>query len=73
MFLDVLLILVCIAIIILSLLQGGKSEGIVSALTGQNSNLFAQSKERDAELFISRATMGLGIALFVLAILIEMR
>lgn len=69
--LDVLMIIVCVAIIILSLLQSGKSEGLVSALTGQNSSLFQNSKERGPEVVLSRITMGLAIAFFVLAVMIR--
>ena len=39
--LNVLLVVISIALIILCLLQSGKSDGIVNALTGQSSNLFA--------------------------------
>lgn len=69
--LKVLMGIVCVAIIVLSLLQSGKSEGLVSALTGQNSNLFSQSKERGPEVVLSRITLGLAIAFFVLAIMIR--
>ena len=37
--LEVLLIIVSIALIIVCLLQTGKTDGIVNALTGQSSNL----------------------------------
>lgn len=70
--LDILMVLVSIALIILCLLQSGKSEGLVNALTGQSSSLFAQQKERGSELMLSRLTIGLGIAFFVLAIVIQM-
>jgi len=69
--LDILMVIVCAAIIVLSLLQSGKSEGLVSALTGQNSNLFSQSKERGPEVVLSRITLGFAIAFFVLAIMIR--
>lgn len=69
--LDILMMIVCVAIIVLSLLQSGKSEGLVSALTGQNSTLFAQSKERGPEVVLSRITLGLAIAFFVLALMIR--
>ena len=69
--LKILMGIVCVAIIVLSLLQSGKSEGLVSALTGQNSNLFSQSKERGPEVVLSRITLGLAIAFFVLAIMIR--
>ena len=72
MILNILLMIVSIALIIVCLLQSGKSDGIVKALTGQSSNLFANQKDRGAELVLSRVTVGLGIAFFVLAILIRM-
>lgn len=69
--LEVLLIIVSIALIIVCLLQTGKTDGIVNALTGQSSNLFAQQKERGVDLVLTRITVGLGIAFFVIAILIK--
>ena len=66
--LNVLLVVISIALIILCLLQSGKSDGIVNALTGQSSNLFAQQKERGADL----VTTGLAIAFFVIAIILRM-
>ena len=70
--LEVLLIIVSIALIIVCLLQTGKTDGIVNALTGQSSNLFAQQKERGVDLVLTRITVGPGIAFFVIAILIKM-
>ena len=70
--LEVLLIIVSIALIIVCLLQTGKTDGIVNALSGQSSNLFAQQKERGVDLVLTRITVGLGIAFFVIAILIKM-
>lgn len=70
--LEILLIIVSIALIIVCLLQTGKTDGIVNALTGQSSNLFAQQKERGVDLVLTRITVGLGIAFFVIAILIKM-
>ena len=70
--LEVLLIIVSIALIIVCLLQTGKTDGIVNALTGQSSNLFAEQKERGVDLVMSRMTMILSIAFFVIAILLRM-
>ena len=70
--LDILMIIVSIVIIILALLQSGKSDGIINALTGQSSSLFAQTKDRGSELVITRLTIGFGIAFFVLAVIIQM-
>ena len=72
MILNILLMIVSVALIIVCLLQSGKSDGIINALTGQSSNLFAQQKERGADLVLSRMTVGLAVAFFVLAILIRM-
>ena len=71
MILNILLILVSIALIVVCLLQSGKSDGVVNALTGQSSNLFAHQKERGADLVLTRITVGLAIAFFVLAIVLE--
>ena len=61
-----------IVLVILCLLQSGKSDDIVNALTGQSSNLFAEQKERGIDLVMSRMTMILGVAFFVIAILLRM-
>ena len=72
MILNILLMIVSVALIIVCLMQSGKSDGIVNALTGQSSNLFAPQKERGADLVLSRLTVGLAVAFFVIAILIRM-
>ncbi len=72
MFANILMVIICVAIIILSLLQSGKSDGLISALTGQSSNLFNETKERGSELVVSRVTAGLAVAFFVVAIIIQM-
>ena len=63
--------IVAVLLIIISLLQGGKSEGL-SAFTGTGDlGLFQNIKERGPEKVISYITMGLGILLFILAIIIR--
>ena len=65
---DILLIIVSILLIIITLLQSGKSKG-AGFLTGNtNSDLFKNRKERGMELFITRTTVVLGIAFFILTI-----
>lgn len=67
---DYLLVIVCVVIIILSLLQGGKSEGASGAITGGGMNVFAtKTKERGSELVISWMTLGFGIVFLFLSIL----
>lgn len=70
--LDILLMIVSAGLIILTLLQSGKSDGISSAFTGNGGlNLFANAKERGSEKIISNLTLALGILFFVLVILIR--
>ena len=48
--LDILILIVSAALIVLTLLQTGKSEGISGAFTGSGGlNLFANVKERGSE------------------------
>ena len=70
--LDAILMIVSAALIVLSLLQSGKSDGISGAFTGNGGlNLFANVKERGSEKVISNVTLVLGIVFFALVILIR--
>ncbi|MBM3909834.1 MAG: preprotein translocase subunit SecG [Firmicutes bacterium] len=68
-FLDIVFIIVSFVIIILSLLQGGKSEGASGAITGAGMNVFVKTKERGSELIISWLTLGFAVVFFLLALL----
>lgn len=71
--LDVVLLIVAAWIIILTLLQSGKTEGASGAFTGGNNlNVFSNVKESGPELFISRLTLTLGICFFVLVLLVRL-
>lgn len=70
--LKVAMVVISVALVILCLLQSGKSDYIVNALTGQSSSLFAEQKERGVDLVMSRMTTILSIAFFVIAILLRM-
>lgn len=67
-----LLMIISILLIIIVLLQSGKAESTGNIITGGNSDLFMNRKERGGELFITRLTYILGIAFFVLCIIIDM-
>ncbi len=70
--LNALLMIVSAALIILTLLQGGKSDGISGAFTGNGGlNLFANVKERGSEKVISNITLVLGVIFFILVIAIH--
>ncbi len=65
------LLVISILLIIISLLQSGKSDGL-SAFTGSSDlGLFQNVKERGPEKVISNITMALGIVFFVLVIIIR--
>ena len=69
--LRVILIIVSVLLILISLLQGGKSDGL-SAFTGSSDlGLFQNMKERGPEKVISNVTMALGIIFFILVIVIR--
>lgn len=69
--LDIIFLVIAVIIIILSLLQGGKSDGASGAITGGGLNVFAKQKERGSELVISWMTFGFAIAFFLIAVLIR--
>ena len=60
------LLIISVLLVAIVLLQSGKAESASNILSGGNSNLFAQRKERGGELFISRLTLILGLAFLVL-------
>ncbi len=60
-----------IVIIILCLLQGGKSEGASGAITGGGLNVFVKTKERGAEKVVSILTLVMAIVFFIIALVIE--
>lgn len=71
--LDAILMIVSALMIILSLLQSGKTDGMSGAFTGNGGlNLFASVKERGSEKVISNFTLVLGIIFFALVIIIRL-
>ena len=70
--LEILLMIASVILIILSLLQSGKSDGLGSAFGRSDGlNLFANVKERGSEKIISNVTMVTGIIFFALVIIIR--
>lgn len=70
--LNIVLMVISGLIIILTLLQGGKSDGLSAAFTGSGDlNLFAVQKERGPEKVISRMTLICGILFFVLVLALQ--
>ena len=67
----VFLIIISILLIAIVLLQSNKAEGASQIISGGNSDLFSNRKERGSELFISRMTLFLGITFFVISLVME--
>ncbi len=70
---EIAVLIISIFLIGLVLLQSAKAESASQIIQGGNSDLFANRKERGVELFISRLTMLLGMAFFVLCLFISFK
>ena len=64
------LLIVSVLLIALVLLQSNKASDAGQIISGGNTDLFQNQKERGSELLISRITLLLGIAFFVLSFLL---
>lgn len=69
-FLEIALLVVSVLIIAIVLLQSNKASDAGQIITGGNEALFAQTKERGVELFISRVTILLGVIFFVISFIL---
>ncbi len=67
---EILLIVICVILITLVLLQSSK--GASQIITGGNTDLFKNRKERGSELFISRTTLVLGLVFLVVSLIMTM-
>ncbi len=65
----IVLIIVSILLIAIVLLQSGKAEGASHLISGGSDALFTNRKERGGELFITRATIVLGVLFFIISII----
>lgn len=66
----VLLIIVSVALIVIVLLQSGKSAGLSGAISGGAEQLFGKQKARGMDLILHRITIVLAVLFFILAIAI---
>ncbi len=66
----VALIIISILLIAVVLLQGGAEDGD-NIISGGNSDLFANRKERGGELFMTRFTFVLGLAFMIICAIIK--
>lgn len=64
----VALLIISILLIIIVLLQSAKAEGGAHIISGGQSELFSNRKERGSELVMTRITAALGIAFFLICL-----
>ncbi|TXL64962.1 preprotein translocase subunit SecG [Cerasibacillus terrae] len=64
---NTILVVDAIIMIILVLLQSGKSAGLSGAISGGAEQLFGKQKARGFDLFLHRGTIVTGVIFFVLA------
>ncbi len=63
------LLIISIVLIIIVLLQSSKADNGPQIISGGQSELFANRKERGSELVITRITMLLGLSFFVVCLI----
>nr|WP_221468915.1 preprotein translocase subunit SecG [Cohnella thailandensis] len=66
----IVLILFSIGLILVVLLQRGKSAGLSGAISGGAEHLFGKTKARGMDLFLQRATIVLAVGFFVLSLVV---
>lgn len=68
--LETILLIISVLLIVLALLQSNKASDAGQIITGGNDRLFGQVKERGMELFITRLTAILGLAFFLISLVL---
>ena len=66
---NIILVIDAVIMIVLVLLQSGKSEGLSGAISGGAEQLFGKQKARGVDLVLHRGTVITGTLFFVLAFL----
>ena len=67
----IFLIIISLLLIAIVLLQSNRAESGAQIISGGNSDLFSNRKERGSELVISRITLVLGMAFFLISFVME--
>lgn len=69
---ETLLIIVCLLLIVMVLLQSGKASDAGQIVSGGNSMLLGQIKERGSEKFITRFTYLLGFLFIFISLILSL-
>lgn len=71
--LENILLVISILLIVIVLFQGEKASDAGQIITGGNETLFQNMKERGFELLITRLTYVLGIAFFIISLILFLK
>ena len=66
---EIALMIISVLLIVIVLLQSSKAENGPQIISGGQSELFSNRKERGSELVVTRITMILGIAFFMICLI----
>ncbi|WP_276356159.1 preprotein translocase subunit SecG [Cohnella caldifontis] len=69
-FLKIVLVVFSLGLILVVLLQRGKSAGLSGAISGGAEHLFGKQKARGLDLFLQRLTIVLAAGFFILALVV---
>lgn len=72
-FMETVLLVISILLIVLVLLQSNKASNGGQIISGGNTDLFSNQKERGSELLISRITLVLGAAFFIISFILYIK
>ena len=68
--LETALLIISVLLIVIVLLQSNKASDASQIISGGNANLFQHQKERGVELLITRITIALGLAFFIISFIL---
>lgn len=71
--LETILLVVSVLLIAVVLLQSNKASDSSQIISGGNATLFQKQKERGVELLITRITIVLGLAFFVISFILFLK
>ena len=69
--LTVVYIIICLAIIVLALIQSKEDEGASSTIVGSSSSFYEKNKGRTKEGMLKKWTIILGVAFIILTIILN--
>lgn len=67
----IILVIVSLGLILVVLLQKGKSAGLSGAISGGAEHLFGKQRARGMDLVLSRLTMALAVLFIVLSVVVS--